>query len=192
MTKPTIAELEQILQSGGPQSIEIQPNGTVVEKPRDLPPVADLQEWQSYKRVLAGQITEIVAAGCYVRNKDGSAMLRLFDPDMTARYKPAVGDFWVVYPPDHYQSISPHAQFVTGYIQTDAVPPEPATLESAIQHAINRFSAENGSDTPDFLLADYLMDCLRSWDRITRSREQWHGRGRPDELPGAAAAATHG
>lgn len=27
---------------------------------------------------------------------------------------------------------------------------------------INKYCLENGSNTPDFLLADYLMDCLNS------------------------------
>jgi len=29
-----------------------------------------------------------------------------------------------------------------------------------IEQAINRNSKENGSDTPDFILAQYLIDCL--------------------------------
>ena len=46
---------------------------------------------------------------------------------------------------------------------------------------INRYSKENGSDTPDFILAEYLQGCLENFDRIVRSRETWHGRGKQDE-----------
>jgi hypothetical protein len=43
---------------------------------------------------------------------------------------------------------------------------------------INRYSRENGSDTPDFILADYLSGCLDNFDRIVRWREKWYGRER--------------
>jgi hypothetical protein len=49
-------------------------------------------------------------------------------------------------------------------------------LQTAIQHAINCASAENGSDTPDFILAEYLIDCLAAYDRALVAREKWYGR----------------
>lgn len=49
-------------------------------------------------------------------------------------------------------------------------------LQTAIQHAINCASAENGSDTPDFILAEYLTDCLAAYDRALVAREKWYGR----------------
>lgn len=39
---------------------------------------------------------------------------------------------------------------------------------------INYHSRENGSDTPDFLLAEYLNDCLAVFDRVTRKRTEWY------------------
>lgn len=41
---------------------------------------------------------------------------------------------------------------------------------------INRHSKENGSDTPDFMLAEYLADCLELFDRSVKAREKWYGR----------------
>lgn len=35
---------------------------------------------------------------------------------------------------------------------------------------INRYSLENGSHTNDFILADYLADCLVAFDRATSRR----------------------
>lgn len=49
-------------------------------------------------------------------------------------------------------------------------------LRKEIERAINRNSAENGSDTPDFILAEYLTDCLSAYDRAVVAREKWHGR----------------
>ena len=52
-----------------------------------------------------------------------------------------------------------------------------ATLRSEIESAINRTSAENGSDTPDWILAGYLTSCLDAFDAATCAREKWYGRG---------------
>lgn len=48
-------------------------------------------------------------------------------------------------------------------------------LRCEIQQAINRVSAENGSNTPDFILADYLASCLAAFDRAVTQRERWYG-----------------
>jgi hypothetical protein len=39
---------------------------------------------------------------------------------------------------------------------------------------LNRYSLENGSNTPDFMLADYLIQCLLSLDQAINRRAQWH------------------
>jgi len=44
-------------------------------------------------------------------------------------------------------------------------------LRKEIQLAINRNSAENGSNTPDFVLADYLMDCLEAYNKSVTARD---------------------
>lgn len=40
---------------------------------------------------------------------------------------------------------------------------------------LNKYSMENGSNTPDFLLADYLIGCLRGLDTAIRMRDNWYG-----------------
>lgn len=54
------------------------------------------------------------------------------------------------------------------------------TLRDAIESAINNHSAENGSDTPDFVLAGYLLDCLAAFDKATNARRRWYG---PPDVP---------
>ena len=49
------------------------------------------------------------------------------------------------------------------------------SLSYEIRSAINSVSAENGSNTPDFILADFLTACLDAFDEATRSRDQWYG-----------------
>jgi hypothetical protein len=50
------------------------------------------------------------------------------------------------------------------------------TLEKELQIVLNRYSAENASNTPDFILAKYLLDCLTAWNSATQHRETWYGR----------------
>jgi len=47
-------------------------------------------------------------------------------------------------------------------------------LRTDIESAINRNSAENGSDTPDWILADYLMACLENFDNTVHARSCWY------------------
>jgi hypothetical protein len=49
-------------------------------------------------------------------------------------------------------------------------------LRHEIERAVNSVSAENGSNTPDFILAEYLVSCLAAFDRATWARERWYGR----------------
>ena len=45
-------------------------------------------------------------------------------------------------------------------------------LMQEIQEAINRASRENESSTPDFVLAEYLMNCLNAYEVAVNRREQ--------------------
>lgn len=50
------------------------------------------------------------------------------------------------------------------------------SLRKEIENTINKHSAENGSDTPDFILAEFLLDCLKAFDHAVNAREIWYGR----------------
>lgn len=41
---------------------------------------------------------------------------------------------------------------------------------------LNKYSKENASNTPDFILAGYLKSCLLAWNEATKDRETWYGR----------------
>jgi hypothetical protein len=53
-------------------------------------------------------------------------------------------------------------------------------FEKALEHLINTHSMENGSDTPDFLLAQYLRGCLENFNTVVKARSRWYGR--PNEM----------
>ena len=46
------------------------------------------------------------------------------------------------------------------------------TFAYDIQDAINRYSKENGSNTPDFILEKYLIDCLNSLMQLTATQKK--------------------
>lgn len=48
------------------------------------------------------------------------------------------------------------------------------SLKLDIEEAINKHSAESGSDTPDFILAEYLVDCLAAFDKAMKRRSSWY------------------
>lgn len=49
-------------------------------------------------------------------------------------------------------------------------------LRKEIEEAINRTSTENGSNTPDWILADYLLACLKAFDTAVVARDNWYGK----------------
>lgn len=50
-----------------------------------------------------------------------------------------------------------------------------SNFRTELQDLINRHSMENGSDTPDFLLAEYLTRMLEVFDGIVSKRAKWYG-----------------
>ena len=48
-------------------------------------------------------------------------------------------------------------------------------FEAELTALINKYSLENGSDTPDFILADFLIGCLESWNNNVSERSAWYG-----------------
>lgn len=54
---------------------------------------------------------------------------------------------------------------------------------------INKHSLENGSDTPDWILATYLVHCLDVFDKALGSRERWYSRPLRRDRPGTPGDA---
>ena len=55
------------------------------------------------------------------------------------------------------------------------------TLEQDIRDILNKHSRENISDTSDFILAKFLMECLAAFEAAQQRREKWYGRGEDGE-----------
>ena len=57
-----------------------------------------------------------------------------------------------------------------------------STLDDDLRELLNRHSRENMSDTPDFILARYLMDCLAVFEAAMGLRDAWYRSEAPKEV----------
>jgi len=46
-------------------------------------------------------------------------------------------------------------------------------FEKELSSLINKYSGENCSDTPDYILADYLGACLAAFNKASVWRKEW-------------------
>ncbi len=53
--------------------------------------------------------------------------------------------------------------------------PDSPDLRSELATLLNRHSRENVSNTPDFILRDYMWDALKAFERGVKRREEWYG-----------------
>ncbi len=57
------------------------------------------------------------------------------------------------------------------------------TFREELRYLINRYSIENASNTPDFILGEYMQNCLNAFEVAVQQRETWYGRdARPSHL----------
>ena len=47
-------------------------------------------------------------------------------------------------------------------------------FKKELEQLINKHSIENGSNTPDFILAEYLWGCLLNYESIIACRNSWY------------------
>lgn len=73
----------------------------------------------------------------------------------------------------------------------DVAEPDREDFRSALCSLLNRFSMENRSNTPDFILRDFICDSLRAFDTAVQQRETWYGRdARPTSVADARAESN--
>jgi hypothetical protein len=49
-------------------------------------------------------------------------------------------------------------------------------LVKELETILNRTSRENKSNTPDFILAEFIMKCLEAGEELIRQREKFYGK----------------
>jgi len=55
-------------------------------------------------------------------------------------------------------------------------------FKKELKQIINRYSVETGSNTPDFILSQYLVSCLFAYNVAIKQREKWYGQGKKSEV----------
>jgi len=48
-------------------------------------------------------------------------------------------------------------------------------FENALTVLINKYSMENLCDTPDYILAQFLVTCLQNYSHAVNRRDNWYG-----------------
>jgi hypothetical protein len=49
------------------------------------------------------------------------------------------------------------------------------SFQNKIEQLINETSQENESNTPDFILAEFLYSCLVTFNKGIKQRDKWYG-----------------
>jgi len=49
-------------------------------------------------------------------------------------------------------------------------------FEKELEQLLNRYSKENESQTPDYILAHYIKYSLKAFNQAVNLREEWYGR----------------
>ena len=57
-----------------------------------------------------------------------------------------------------------------------AIPPTEVQFAQRLEGLLNRHSQENASNTPDFILTQFLLGCRAAWNQGVQQRETWYGR----------------
>ena len=103
----------------------------------------------------------------YVRSKTDNRIYAFAAPGLIALH----GDTWEPSTEQDYIN-----QQIADNNWVQGIKPTRSTFREDLSAIINKHSKENGSDTPDFLLAEYLGGCLAAYDKAVSQRESWYGR----------------
>lgn len=50
------------------------------------------------------------------------------------------------------------------------------SFQKALESLLSRYCKDNASNTPDFLLAEYMLNVLDAFTTLNNKRERWYGR----------------
>lgn len=71
--------------------------------------------------------------------------------------------------------VSCSAECMAEHMDRHRLDPHLTALERSLAHAINHSSAENRSNTPDFILAKMLATVLDAYGAAVTARDKWYG-----------------
>jgi hypothetical protein len=120
----------------------------------------------------------LVEAGAKPRNEEGALFVHFgkLGVNTKAGLVQADSGDWLVCDEDDYLEVYQPEDFARDFIPDGFLPKPPETFEADLASCINRWSVENGSNTPDFILAQFVIGVLRAFGVTVEKREEWHGR----------------
>jgi hypothetical protein len=62
--------------------------------------------------------------------------------------------------------------------------PVEESLHRPLARLLNIACRENASDTPDFILAQFMLQCLIAFEQASNERRAWHGEERAEVKTG--------
>lgn len=147
-----------------------------------------------------------------VERKTAAVHTKLVDAPVGAVLQDKQGDTWVIdhegrawcvldrlqaganhmWQPTEAEQFGPFTQLV----REAAVEPSAAgwttDLETELSALLNKHACEKESNTPDFLLADFLVGCLFVYNNTVQERAKWYGRmDKPGQSDPPAAGTTN-
>lgn len=67
------------------------------------------------------------------------------------------------------------------------MPEQSTAFKKALRDLLNAHNKEKPSDTPDFILAEFLSICLEAFNKAVCSRRDWYDTQRKPEKPPCSA-----
>lgn len=103
-------------------------------------------------------------------------ILREWEPE-TEEYTGFVKEVFITYILRHSEfSDVPDGFCIMGIRENMDLHAKVDEFKSELSELINRYSLENGSNTPDFILAEHVWDSIRAFNATSRAREHWFGK----------------
>lgn len=64
-------------------------------------------------------------------------------------------------------------------MQPETIDEKYEELKREVAAVLNKYSQENRSNTPDYMLANFMLGCLNVYENTISAREVWFGRPDP-------------
>lgn len=124
-----------------------------------------------------------------VKNKSKNYLGKVIEIDLYENKRPLDGDEHILNPGE---SKSFYVNGTTRSLRIEEVPLKMAGPDEIPENEersndfreelcdlINEHNKGKGSNTPDFILAEYLDDCLSAYDKAVEHKDRWHMKEKP-------------
>lgn len=79
---------------------------------------------------------------------------------------------------EQYKGVTPmevYEDLVKSAAEKEVIWTDENGFKKELESLLNKYSKENGSNTPDFMLAEFLNGCLEVFNMTVMTRSKWYG-----------------